>query len=337
MPCAAWRRLRTEPEWEQDRAPAAGPASNPAVSGARRGSLAGRDALPGTPSRQRLSTAGRQRSRPSRFPALTARLPWLPCIPLRFSSIGMLVFLLPGMLPVPPGCACPARGRWPRRERYASASTMDSAGSGLGPARLPPGPAAPLFRRRRGSEEQRLPPAGGTWPLPSPPPPDVSSTGLASPVPRPRMHMPPAPVALPPLSAAPPFPAHPAPRSYAAALRLSLPPGPAHGARAAAPLPLRYRSVPRSRAAPLCLLPVQLPHAPLRASTLPLRTWLCCSAPSSPQSPPPAHQRRVWLFGAAAQTLLRCPPRAAPLPRSPHSSASREAPQEEEPLPSGHS
>lgn len=136
----------------------------------------------GTRSGQRPCTAHRRRLRPSRSPAVHAPLPCSPLTPVR-----MLGFLQPGTVPSrgPPGATgtrLSGRGRavWrPRRERGATASTRDSAGSGA---------AAPLFHhRRRGPAEQRLPPpaARRPRPFPSPPPHLPAPAGLALPRPPP--------------------------------------------------------------------------------------------------------------------------------------------------------
>lgn len=319
------------------------------------------ETLSGTASGQRLCSAHRRRLRPSRSPAVPAPLPCSPFTPVR-----MLGFLQPGTVasrgpPGATGARLPDWGRavWrpaagarclrqhqgqrrqqrcrsfvppPARPRGTKTSAAVGAGTPASPLPAPaPSPHSPAWpghgRRLHRSRVSGVSAAHAPAPAHVAPPP-------------PPRH--PSPCKLPrtPSAAAP----H-APRSPAAALRLAPPPRPAHKART----PLR-----RCPPAPLCAaLPTPCPYAapsspPLRRN---LRTFLfahpsCFSAHGSAAVPP----RPLGHPPPRAPTLhmaLPLPARgtdAAPLPPAHRAaaprrafSASRGAPQEEEPLPSGHS
>ncbi|XP_074407652.1 uncharacterized protein LOC141730868 isoform X1 [Zonotrichia albicollis] len=307
----------------------------------------------GTAPGQRLRAAHRPRLGPSRSPAVPAPL---PCSPL--TPIGMLGFLQPGTIP-------------PRCHRGSSARPGTSALAARGESAVPPpapgtaqAAALPLlcsaaggaprnkdFRRRRRGDPGLSPPHPRSLPAPA---------GLARPRP------PPAPEPILGVPAAhgparrtsrchrrpPPrvsCPAHPTPPPPPCAQRP--PPLPCASPRRPGQRtkPTRRSAARRHRSAPLS------PHRTTRCSPSPpaprnLRTLLlahpsklslparlCCSAPRHlGHRRPGTSSARGSAAAPRAQTLLRCPPRTAPCPGRAFL-ASRGAPQEEEPLPSGHS
>lgn len=307
---------------------------------------------------QRLCPAHRRRLWPSRSPAVPAPL---PCSLL--TPVGMLGFLQPGTIP-------------PRCHRGASARPGTSGPAACGGSAVPPpapgtAPAAALpllcstaseaprnkdFRRRRRGDPGLSPPRPRTLPAPAglarprPPPPPKPRPRCAG-----RARPCPAHVALPPPPRRPPprvsCPAHPtppppplrsAPASRCLAPRLAARAG-AQRPHAAQPpagtAPRRSAHTEPTRCAPSPPVPRNLRTLLLaHPSKLPLGTRLCCSAPAAPRASPPRHQLRSWLCRCrpAAQPSLRCPPRPVPCPGRAFL-ASRGAPQEEEPLPSGHS
>ncbi|XP_037982850.1 formin-like protein 3 [Motacilla alba alba] len=277
----------------------------------------------------------------------------------------MLGFLQPGT--IPPRCHRGASAR-PGTSALAArgGSAVPPPAPGTAPAAALPllcstageAPRNKDFRRRRRGDPGLSPPRPRTLPAPAglarprpPPPPEprLQCAGLHAPAPA-HVALPPPPRHPPPRvsrSAHPTPPPPPAPRSPAAALRLAPPPRPAHKART----PLRCPPAPLRAA-----LPAPRPHAapPPRLS---LATSARCSSRIHPSClsahgsaavpprhlghPPPcpcAPARRM------AQPLPARGTDAAPLPPAHRAAvpgraflASRGAPQEEEPLPSGHS